>query len=209
MTARVITISATYGAGGADIGSAVAEQMGLPLVDRVIPETVALEIGCSLDEALVHDDRAETGLGRILAGAARLPGISFGGMDVYLPGRPIVADEAFVTCTERVIRNAAKLGAVILGRAAAVVLANDPYVLHVRLDGPPKRRLVRVAAEYEIDERTARRMLDANDRARSAYVKQFYRVDPASPRLYHLVIDSTRLPEAACVDLVVSAAQAV
>ncbi|MCW2914834.1 MAG: hypothetical protein JWN52_2902 [Actinomycetia bacterium] len=208
MTALTVTISATFGAGGGPIGSAVAERLGLPFVDRAIPNAVATEIGCSLEEALIHDDRAESGIGRLLAGAARLPNITLGGMDVYLPNRTMVPEEEFVTRTERVINQIARdEGGVILGRAAALVLADHPQALHVRLDGPRERRLAQVVAEFGIEEKAAQRMLDDNDRARAAYVKHFYRVDPASPRLYDLVVDSTRLPERACVDLIVLAAR--
>ncbi|MGH3242401.1 MAG: cytidylate kinase family protein, partial [Spirillospora sp.] len=56
--------------------------------------------------------------------------------------------------------------------------------------------------------RDVERMLDDNDRARTAYVKHFYGVDPADPRLYHLVIDATRLPASATADLIVGAARA-
>jgi cytidylate kinase len=52
-------------------------------------------------------------------------------------------------------------------------------------------------------------MLDDNDRARTAYVKHFYGADPADPRLYHLVIDTTRLPASAAVDLIAAAARAL
>jgi len=210
MTARTVTVSSAFGALGGSIGPAVADRLGLPFVDRAIPDAVATEIGCSLAEALEHDDRAETGLGRLLAGAARLPNVSIGGMDVYAPDRPrLVPEEEFVEHTERVIRKVAEEGAVVLGRAAAVVLGDDPQSFHVRLDGPRARRLAQVAAEFGVEGRTAERMLDDNDRARTAYVKHFYRVDPASPWLYHLVLDSTRLPQAACVDLIVRATQAV
>ena len=37
----VVTISATYGAGGSEIGPAVAAMLGLPFVDRAIPAGVA------------------------------------------------------------------------------------------------------------------------------------------------------------------------
>jgi cytidylate kinase len=57
-------------------------------------------------------------------------------------------------------------------------------------------------------DREVERMLDDNDRARTAYVKHFYGADPADPRLYHLVIDSTRLPVPATVELIVVAARA-
>jgi cytidylate kinase len=221
VSARVVTISATFGAGGSTIGPAVAAGLGLPFVDRAIPATVAAEIGCTLEEALAHDDRAARGLGRILAGAARLPNVTLGGIDVYLPERAIVPEEEFVSRTERIIGRAADGdGGVILGRAGAVLLADRPGALHVRLDGPRERRLARALAETGRDraeaagrsgtsQREVERMLDDNDRARAAYVKHFYGADPADPRLYHLVIDTTRLPEAAAVDLITTAARAV
>jgi cytidylate kinase len=216
--ARVVTISATFGAGGSAVGPAVAGRLGLPFVDRAIPAQVAGEIGCTLEEALAHDDRAESGIGRILAGAARLPTLALG-MDVYLPQNVSVPPEEFVEQTESVItRTAERGGCVLLGRAAAVVLAGREGVLHVRLDGPRERRLAGAAREMPAErersgatgtpDRDVERMLDDNDRARTAYVKHFYGADPADPRLYHLVIDSTRLPVPATVELIVVAARA-
>ncbi|MFI0479311.1 AAA family ATPase [Actinomadura sp. 9N215] len=208
MSARVVTISATFGTDGSTIGPAVAERLGLRFVDRAIPELVAGEIGCTLEEALVHDGRAESGIGRILAGAARLPTVALG-MDVYIPDHGFVPPEEFVEHTERVItRMADRGGAVLLGRAAAVVLAGRDDALHVRLDGPKDRRLARAIAGTPPPDRDVERMLEDNDRARTAYVKHFYGVDPADPRLYHLVIDATRLPASATADLIVGAARA-
>ncbi|HEU5026494.1 MAG TPA: cytidylate kinase-like family protein [Spirillospora sp.] len=239
MSARVVTISAAFGARGDVVGPAVAERLALPFLDRAIPVQVAGEIGCTLEEALAHDGRAESGIGRILAGAARLPNVALGAMDVYLPEQAIIRPEEFVEHTERVIHQAAEHGGgVLLGRAAAVVLAGLPGVLHVRLDGPRERRLA--VAAYELakaaaagaappggrrgraaggtrgpggatgtPDRDVERMLDDNDRARTAYVKHFYGADPADPRLYHLVIDTTRLPASAAVDLIAAAARAL
>src|SRR3954470_23526042 len=102
--AGVVTISATFGAQGSVIGPAVAERLGTPFVDRAIPYTVAADIGCTLEEALDHDDRAEHGLGRILASAARLPNVTLGGMDTYLPERGFVPEEEFLVRTEHVIK---------------------------------------------------------------------------------------------------------
>ncbi|GLW63590.1 hypothetical protein Arub01_18340 [Actinomadura rubrobrunea] len=235
MAARVVTISAAFGAGGAAIGSAVAERLGLPFVDRAIPAAVAAEIGCSLEEALAHDGRAERGLARILAGAARLPGVSLGGMDVHLPDRGVIPDEEFVARTEEAIRRIARgRGGVVLGRAGALVLAEEPHALHVRLDGARARRLARARAELRAGTRRAgegagegagedagrsaatapsdrdvERILEGTDRARAAYVKHFYGADPADPRHYHLVIDSTRIPEPTVVGLVATAALAL
>jgi cytidylate kinase len=206
----VVTVSATFGAGGSVIGPAVAERLNVPFVDRAIPYTVAADIGCTLEEALDHDDRAEHGLGRLLSSAARLPNFTLGGMDVYLPQRDFLPEEEFLVHTEKVIKEiAGHSGGVILGRASQLVLADHPAALHVRLDGPRKRRLANVRESMGLPEEEVERLLDDNDRARTAYVRHFYRRDPADPALYDLVIDSTRLAAAACADIIVTAAHAI
>jgi hypothetical protein len=203
---RVVTISATYGTAGNVIGPAVAERLGVPFVDRAIPGAVAEELGCTLEEALAHDDRSEHGLAWLLSGAVRLPTATFGGVDVYLPGAMPLPPEDFASHTEGVIKQIAReRGGVILGRAGALVLAGHPGALHVRLDAPQSRRILQTAALGGMNARQARRLVEDNDRARTAYVRHFYRADPASPELYHMVLDSTSIPVDTCVELIVTA----
>jgi hypothetical protein len=57
-----------------------------------------------------------------------------------------------------------------------------------------------------VTEAHARDSLQRNDAARTAYVRRFYRVDPADPALYHLLLDSTRLPLDTCVEMICTAA---
>jgi cytidylate kinase len=59
-----------------------------------------------------------------------------------------------------------------------------------------------------VDRETAERRMRETDRAREAYVQQFYGVDAHDPALYHLVIDSTVLGLDACVDLIALAVKA-
>ncbi|NUP00654.1 MAG: cytidylate kinase-like family protein [Nonomuraea sp.] len=207
---RVVTISAAYGTAGSHIGPAVAERLGVPFVDRAIPGAVAQELGCTLEEALAHDDRAEHGLGRLLSGAIRLPTVTFGGVDMYVPGAMPLPAEEFVRRTERMLKEtAAAQGGVFLGRAGALVLAGHPGALHVRLDAPLDRRVLQTATLGEMSEREARRVIEDNDRARTAYVRHFYRADAADARHYHLVLDSTTIPVPTCVELIVTAAEAL
>lgn len=207
---RVVTISATYGTAGGHIGPAVAESLGVPFVDRAIASAVAQELGCTLEEALAHDDRAEHGLGRLLSSAMRLPTVTFGGVDMYVPGALPHAPEEFVRHTERILVETARAqGGVFLGRGGAVLLADHPGALHVRLDAPLPRRIRQTATLSGLSEREARKIIEDNDRARTAYVRHFYRRDPADISLYHLVLDSTAIPVPTCVDLIVTAAEAL
>jgi cytidylate kinase len=208
--AVVVTMSAAYGAGGSIVGPQVADRLRVPFVDRAIPAAVARECGVPLADALAHDERAEHGLGRLLSAAARLPNVTLGGLESWLPDPDVVPEEEFVRRTEQIVQMTARTtGGVILGRAAAFVLADHPGALHVRLTGREQRRIRQAMRVENVDEPTARQLVRENDRARAAYVRHFYRADPDEPGRYHLVLDSTVLPLDTVVDLVVTAAQAL
>ncbi|MGY1682681.1 cytidylate kinase-like family protein [Geodermatophilus sp. SYSU D01176] len=203
--AGVVTISASYGAGGAEVGPAVAARLGLVFHDRAIPAQVAGRLGVPLAEAEANDETVARGLWRIVASLGTMPD-PMGGV---VPVTEQLDERTFRLQTERVVREIAEgAGGVVLGRAAALVLGDRPDALHVRLDGPPERRLEAAVAHSGRPYEEVRREMRANDAAREGYVRRNYRVDPASPRNYHLVIDSTALPLQTVIDLVVDAARA-
>jgi hypothetical protein len=99
-------------------------------------------------------------------------------------------------------------GGVILGRAAAVITADDPLAFHVRLTGPPERCLLQGMALMGDMIENAREQQATTDRTWSRFVTRLFDRDPADPTLYHLVLDSTAIPLDRCVDLLAEAAQA-
>jgi len=204
---QVVTISASFGAGGSIVGPAVAERLGIPFVDRAIPAAVAESLAVPLDRALAHDQQLPSAIIRVLSkmASAVIPM----GVAPMAPPEGTDQEDVFRSGTERVLRDIAdRSGGVLLGRAAAIVLAQHPTALHVRLDGPKAARLARATARDDRPEHEVGRVLDETDRARIAYVKHFYNRDPHDSRLYHLVLDSTALPLDVCVDLIVTAARA-
>ena len=203
---RVVSISATYGAGGALVGPEVAERLGVPFVDRAIPVAVADDLGIPLDDALSRDEQCGGWLSRLLTATAPLSAEWMIGPEH--PRTALLPDSAVLRCTEGVIRKAvAGEGAVILGRAAAIVLRDHPGAFHVRLDGDPERRVRQAMTLQGMTEHEAREALARNDKARSTYVRHFYGADAASPRHYHLVIDSTAVPLKVCTELIVAAVE--
>jgi cytidylate kinase len=197
----VVTLSASYGAGGSYVGPRVAERLGLPLLDRAIPSAVAERLAVPMEDALAHDQAVRSVLERLLlrfAPAAQ----TFAGT---APAE-IVDERSYLHCTEDVIRERAARGAVILGRAGAIVLHDLPGALHVRLDGPADRRLAQAMKLEPADRETAERHLRETDRARETYVQQFYGADARAAEHYHLVIDSTAFALDTCVEWIVAAA---
>jgi hypothetical protein len=203
---QVVTISATYGAGGAFVGPAVAERLGVPFVDRAIPVAVANDLGITVDDALSRDERVKGWLGRMLAATAPLSAEWM--VDPEHTRTALLTDGAVLRCTEGAIRKAVcDTGGVLLGRAAAIVLRDHPGTFHVRLDGDPERRVRQATTMLGVPEHEARDALVRNDKARVAYVRHFYGADPADPEHYHLVLDSTRVPLETCTDIIVAAAR--
>jgi hypothetical protein len=201
----VVTLSASYGAAGAEIAPRVAERLGLPFHDRVIPAQVAGRLGVPVEEAEANDETVVGGLWRLVASLGTMPD-PVGGV-LPIPGVPDA--RAYRQQTERILGEMADgSGGVVLGRAAAWVLADRPDALHVRLDGPRERRLDAAVARSGRPRDEVRREMAGADREREAYVRHFYRCDPAAAKHYHLVVDSTALPIGAVVELIVTAARA-
>ena len=172
----------------------------------MIPTTVAERLAVPLDDALAHDDAVRGALERMLmrfAPAAQ----AFSGA----AAPPEMVDErSFLRATEDVIRERCSEGSgVILGRAAAVVLRDTARraARAPRRPAPsggwPRRWSSRASTA-----RRAERHMRETDRAREAYVQQFYGVDARDAGLYHLVLDSTALALDACVELIALAAAA-
>ncbi len=201
----VVTISAAYGAGGGFVGPRVAERLDVRFWDRAIPASVAAELAERPEEVLAIEDDLSRGISHWVSF------FSAAGMG-WAPMLPLdwqgPCDEAsYKDHIGWVLRREADHGAVFLGRGAAIVLADHPGALHVRLDGPVGRRIAQVMDLGGLDERIARRAQHQTDTARHRYVHRLYHADVADHRLYHLWIDATAVPLATCVDIIVSAVQ--
>jgi cytidylate kinase len=201
----VVTISASYGAGGAYVGPRLAERLGVPFMDRAIPTEVAHRLAVPLAEAVHRDESAGSVFERFIRALAPA-GMAFGARP-YLE-HEIVDENAYRDATEQVIREqAAREGGVFLGRAAALVLRDSPRALHVRLYGPREARVERAMEMEGITREEAEQRLRDNDRAREAYVHHFYGADPNDLQHYHLALDTTVFSLDRVVDLIVLAVE--
>ena len=199
---RLITVSASYGAGGSVVAPALARRLGLPFLQRVTTSEGHPAPPGPCDEQMTAEEVKATPVHRLLASFTQ----AMPAGPTQSPPSTHHQDHHLRSHGEAGIVRlvAAGAGGVILGRAAAVVLGKDRGY-HVRLDGPPERRIAQGAVIEGISEEQARARLRAADKARTAYVRRLYRADPTDPALYHLVIDSTAIPLDAAIELVLSA----
>lgn len=198
----VVTISAAYGTGGKLVGAEVARRLATRFTDEMITVAMAEHFSRPVREVAAHEER-QPSFWECFAVLAGLCGTA------SYPDGPLNDDEAYRTCVGQVIRGYAADGAVIFGRGGAIVLANWPNALHVRLEGSVRARIAQAVELGGLDERTARRRLRRTDRARERYVRYYYHADITDRRHFDLVLDATSLPLATCVEIIVAGARNV
>ena len=200
---QVITISASYGAGGSVVAPALAQRLGLPFLDRALPARAGRAEDVNREAAGPDEDLSRGLWQRIFDGFAATPPEIIGEVSPLMSGD---AAQRVRSEAERHLRAfAAEGGGVVLGWAAGAVL---PRAFRVRLDGPVEGRIRRGMAIEGIDESTARKRLQRSDDIRRVYWRRLYRRDWRDPDLYHLWVDSTAMDLDAVTDLLALAARA-
>jgi cytidylate kinase len=226
----VITISSQYGAGARDVGRLVADALVLQYVDQSVLVDAARQLGVTVSSVAEHDERTDSlrqrlghflqrALERSAAGGQVDPMLGAANLEVMLaqsyqdiaegdvPG--ILDDRTYLDAISQIILDMAKDGEVIIiGRGGQMVLQDHPSALHVQLVADEETRAARVQQWEGIDHEQALERMRAFNRSRAAFHKKFWKVDVWDPRLYDLVINTTRLDYAAAADLVVQASRA-
>jgi hypothetical protein len=198
---QLVTVSASYGAGGSVVAPALAQRLGVPFLPRATTTTGGLVAGEPCAEQLATDEADLMPAHRLLASLTH----AMPAGPTQSPPSVHYQDRSLRRQCEEGIRRLSDAGAgVILGWGAAVVLGKDRG-FHVRLDGPPGPRAMQGATIESISPDQARRHLATADRARTAFVRRLYRADPTDPHYYHLVIDSTAIPLDAVTEIILRA----
>jgi cytidylate kinase len=224
----LVTISATYGTGGGLIAPRLADELGVPFVDRLISADMSQDMSQQVpdlqagqqtgtpssspgsgversQEGLTEYEQMTSPTGRLLSYFARAASIGV----MIAPDAELEDDTAIRDRTEAGLKEfATGQPGVLLGRAGAVVLASRPRAFHVRLDAPVERRVAWAAGLEQLDLEATKRRQSETDRARTAFVKRLFRVDPGDPKLYHLVLDTTVIGIDRSVRVLATAARA-
>jgi Cytidylate kinase-like family len=201
---RVVTISAACGALGEHVVRSLEHRLGYGVLDASFPRLVAERVGARVEDALALDERAPSRLAAAFTYSGWIGMTPDGGCPVE-----VATITQFRTATEQVIREAAGAatgaegaGVIIVGRAAAQVLADRGDTLKVRVTGPAERRARQLAALEGTDIGSARRRVRQVDRLASGYVRHYYLANIDDPMSYDMVLDTTSIAADTCASIV-------
>jgi cytidylate kinase len=198
-----VTISNEYGCGALAIASRVASELGYEYVDQQLPVVVAKRLRIT-PEAVDANEDAQRSLGeRILTSLERAtPELAQASAD-----EPF--DEELLNAVQDAVREYASHGnAVIVGRGAFAILGARNDVLRVFMHAPRAWRVVRVMETMRASRQIVEAEVDRVDRARVAYVRQWYGRAFGDPHEYDLCIDTSRLEAAGSAAAIVAAVRA-
>ena len=109
--------------------------------------------------------------------------------------------------TETVLHLADSGHVILVGRGASVITARMPNVFHVRLIAPLPARIARAQVANHITKEEAAKFVAKSDRGRGRYAKAHFHVCVDDDLLYHLVINTDRIPIPEAVELIADAAR--
>jgi CMP/dCMP kinase len=199
----IVTVSNEYGSGALAIAARVAGELGYAFVDQQLPVVVAKRLQITPQDVDANED-AQRSLGeRLLTSLERAtPELAQASADAPF-------DEALLHAVQDAVREYAARGdAVIVGRGASAILGARPDVLRVFMHAPREWRIARIVEAAGIRFEAAEAELDRIDRARVAYLQEWYGVTFGDARAYDLCIDTSRLDVAASTAAIVAAVRA-
>ncbi|MBV8582523.1 MAG: cytidylate kinase-like family protein [Candidatus Eremiobacteraeota bacterium] len=195
----IVTISNEYGCGALAIAQRVATELGYEYVDRQLPVVVAKRLNVSPEDVEANEDT-----GRSL-GERWLTSLERATPELAQASTVKAFDEEMLAAVQDAVREYAAHGNVVLiGRGAGTILGPRDDVLRVFMYAPRQWRIAHVAAATSVDAKTAEAEVDRVDRARAAYLRDWYGAAFGDPHAHDLCIDTSRISDAA--RLVVSAA---
>ena len=166
----IVTISRQHGAGGREIGKALAEKMGVPFYDKQLTALVAEESGLA-QEYINQIEEKDSML-----------------YSLYLSTE---ANQTAINAQSAVLKEIAEKGScVIVGRAADYVLSEyNPYKVFVF--APLEYKKARIMANYGDEESLALSNIEKADKRRAKFYQNITGKEWGKAENYNLLVDGS------------------
>ncbi len=199
----IVALSNEYGSGALEIAALVAGELGYEYVDQQLPVVVAKRLRVTPQAVEANEDAAPTLGERFLSGLERAT------PELAEASAAEPFDEELLRAVQEAVREYAAHGnVVIVGRGASAILGPRPDVLRVFAHAPREWRIARIVETARTRREIAEAEVDRVDKARSAYLRDWYSLTFGDPQNYDLCVDTSRLGVAECAALIVAATRA-
>ncbi|MEO5332871.1 MAG: response regulator [Magnetococcus sp. YQC-5] len=186
----VVAVSRNLGSNGGKIAELLAARLkvqcfGHSMIDELIIQTKTTKTMMS-----IMDEKLPTPL------------------DSFIYSLFTSADQSVSNYYKNIIKmtlNIAKNGGVIIGRGARLILAKDPNVFRIHIEGSRDICIKRVAQRDGLGLEEAKKKIADTEKERSRFLKGLYKIFPNNRTYYDLVINSDKIEPQHAVDLIINA----
>ena len=201
----IITISRQYLAGASAVADRIAAELAWQVVDDAFTDAIAERSGFSPEDVRSLEESVPSFMERFAQSSA----LSF---PEFLVSTPSAIEEPEARKLAHISRDfIEELGRrdriVMVGRAAAAVLASERDAIHVRLVASREHRVQRAIDERGLSESEARAAVQERDTNRERYHKEMFGRDWNDPVNYHMVLNTELLGCEGAADLVIARAK--
>lgn len=199
----ILTISNEYGSGALAIAALAADALGYDYVDQQLPVVVAKRLRITPEAVEASEDSRPT-LGERLLNSLERATPELAQASAAQP-----LDEELLAAVQVAVGEYASRGdCVIVGRGAWAILGARPDVLRIFVHAPRDWRIARVVESTQARRDIAEAEVDRVDRARAAYIREWYGLTFGDPTNYDLCIDTSRLDAEQSAAAIVAAVRA-
>lgn len=190
----VITVGRQYGSGGREIGTALANRLGITYYDDLLLKKAAEESGLCEELFRSFDERPKSFLYSIA-----LDPYSFSMSHITSKGS--IEQQVYLATYDTIKKLADQGPCVLIGRCADYALKDRTDVINLFITAPLPNRIKRVAMRNGISEDEAKDRIRRKDKDRAAYYNFYSAKEWGDARSYDLCIDSSLLGIQGTVEL--------
>ena len=196
----VLTISRQFGAGGWTLGKSIADRLKYQFVSASVINKMAKEANVSAEWIKSVEKHAGDWLIRF---SSKLVSSSF--IERHIgESKADFDEEKYISFLKNIIsRIAEEDNVVILGRGSQYILQNNPNVLNILLVADLEDRIKFIEKIWNMSRREAEKAIQTREKRRDAFLKYFAQGHPNSLRLYHLIINTSKMKLDQAEDLIV------
>jgi cytidylate kinase len=194
-----ITISRQFGAGGRTLAEKLCKRFGFRLVDEFVIDELARKAKVKGDWLNAMEKEASSTL------LGFISSIVSSGLIYKTPTAPGEEFERkkYIAFLRRIMTAMANEGGyVLLGRGAQLVLQSHPKVFQVLLVAEHEDRVRFMVKRYNLSDDEAKKIIKEKESQRAAVASKIFGADIDEPKLYHIVLNTSRVPFDWAVDSV-------
>jgi len=198
MKKMIITINREFGTGGHEIGTKLAERLGVKMVDRQVVTALAEKFEMTEEELEQVESKKMSWWDEFCM--FYKPFIE---MNVYEPTKQSVTSRKMFFEQTKLLKNIVEQeSCVIIGRCAFDIFKNYEGCVRIFIHASDEYRLKRVMIKQQVTNDEARKLMDQIDSKRATYISMYTERNWHDNRCYDLCLNVDKLGVDGAVDYI-------